>query len=107
MRHVWDNLISNALKFSPQGGTVRMTLEKGEQGLTFTIADEGPGISEDVQKHIFDKFYQADSSHKQEGNGLGLALVKRILAMENGTVHVENQPGGGALFTVRLRTSER
>ena len=107
MRHVWDNLISNAIKFSPQGGTIRMRLEKKEERLTFTIADKGPGISEDVQKHIFDKFYQADSSHKQEGNGLGLPLVKRILALENGTVQVENQPGSGALFTVRLPVSER
>ena len=102
MRHVWDNLISNAIKFSPQGGVVRMRLEKGEKGLIFTISDQGPGISEEAQKHIFDKFYQADSSHKQEGNGLGLALVKRILALENGTIRVANQESGGACFTVTL-----
>ena len=102
MRHVWDNLISNAIKFSPQGGIVRMRLEKGEKGLIFTISDQGPGISEEAQKHIFDKFYQADSSHKQEGNGLGLALVKRILAMENGNIRVANQKTGGACFTVTL-----
>ena len=102
MRHVWDNLISNAIKFSPQGGMIRMTLEKEDKGLIFTITDEGPGISEEAQKHIFDKFYQADSSHKQEGNGLGLALVKRILAMENGMIRVANQEAGGACFTVTL-----
>lgn len=102
MRHVWDNLISNAIKFSPQGGMIRMTLEKEDKGLIFTITDEGPGISEEAQKHIFDKFYQADSSHKQEGNGLGLALVKRILAMENGMIRVANQGAGGACFTVTL-----
>ena len=103
MRHVWDNLISNAIKFSPQGGTVRIALEKREHTLEFIICDEGPGLSEDAQKHIFDKFYQADSSHKQEGNGLGLALVKRILAIENGTVRGENRKQGGARFTVTLQ----
>lgn len=103
LRHVWDNLISNAIKFSPQGGTVRMVLIKKERELEFSISDEGPGLSEDAQKHIFDKFYQADSSHKEEGNGLGLALVKRILAIENGTVRAENRPGGGAIFVVTLQ----
>ena len=103
MRHVWDNLISNAIKFSPQGGTVRMVLENREEGLVFAISDDGPGISEEAQKHIFDKFYQADSSHKQEGNGLGLALVKRILSMENGKIQVTNEKNGGACFTVTLK----
>lgn len=103
LRHVWDNLISNAIKFSPQDGMVHMTLKRNEHQLEFTISDQGPGLSEDAQKHIFDKFYQADSSHKEEGNGLGLALVKRILAFENGTVHAENREEGGARFVVRLQ----
>lgn len=103
LRHVWDNLISNAIKFSPQGGIVRMTLKQNNHELVFAISDQGPGISEDDQKHIFDKFYQADSSHKQEGNGLGLALVKRILAFENGAVHAENMETGGARFVVTLQ----
>ena len=79
LRHVWDNLIGNAIKFSPQKGLVRIRLDKREEGIVFTVEDNGPGISQEAKKHIFDKFYQADSSHKQEGNGLGLALVKRIL----------------------------
>ena len=103
MRHVWDNLIGNAVKFSPRGGAVRMTLGKTEQDLVFTIEDSGPGLSEEDMRHVFDKFYQADSSHRQEGNGLGLALVKRVLALEDGEIRVENRPEGGCRFTVTLR----
>ena len=104
MRHVWDNLISNAIKFSPNGGTVKIHLAKKLKRLIFTVVDQGPGLSEEAQKHIFDKFYQADASHKQEGNGLGLALVKRILTIEKGQITAENIPEGGCRFTVTLRT---
>lgn len=103
MRHVWDNLISNAIKFSPDRGLVRIQLRKEHKKLIFTVEDNGPGLTEESQKHIFDKFYQADSSHKQEGNGLGLALVKRILSIEKGQVSVENLPQGGCRFTVMLQ----
>ena len=104
MRHVWDNLISNAVKFSPQGGAVKLRLTRKLGKPVFTIEDQGPGLSEETQKHIFDKFYQGDSSHKQEGNGLGLALVKRILTIEKGQITAENIPEGGCRFTVTLRT---
>ena len=104
MRHVWDNLISNAVKFSPNGGTVKIHLAKKLKRLIFTVEDQGNGLSEEAQKHIFDKFYQADASHKQEGNGLGLALVKRILTIEKGQIAAENLPEGGCRFTVILRT---
>ena len=104
MRHVWDNLISNAVKFSPNGGTVKIHLAKKLKKLIVTVEDQGPGLSEEAQKHIFDKFYQADASHKQEGNGLGLALVKRILTIEKGQIAAENIPEGGCRFTVTLRT---
>lgn len=102
MRHVWDNLISNAIKFSPQGGVVKLRLTQKLRKLIITVEDQGPGLSEEAQKHIFDKFYQADTSHKQEGNGLGLALVKRILTIENGQITAENIPEGGCRFTVTL-----
>ena len=105
MRHVWDNLISNAVKFSPQGSTVKLRLTEKLQKLIFTIEDQGPGLSEEAQKHIFDKFYQEDSSHKQEGNGLGLALVNRILTIEKGQITAENIPEGGCRFTVTLRAN--
>lgn len=103
MSHVWDNLISNAVKFSPDGGIVRMTLTKRLRKIIFTIEDSGSGLTEEAQKHIFDKFYQADGSHKQEGNGLGLTLVKRVLTIESGEIQVENRPLGGCCFTVTLR----
>lgn len=102
MHHVWSNLLSNAVKFSPQGGLVRIGLERNRDGIEFFIHDSGPGIPEEAMKHIFDRFYQADSSHKQEGNGLGLALVKKILQLENGRITVENCPQGGVRFTVYL-----
>lgn len=105
MRHVWDNLISNAVKFSPPDSTVTLRLTKKSKRIQFTIEDQGPGLSEEAQKRIFDKFYQADSSHKEEGNGLGLALVKRILTIEKGQITAENRPEGGCRFTVTLTTT--
>ncbi len=103
MRHVWDNVIANAIKFSPDGAVVKIRLTKKLKKLVFTVDDQGPGLTEEAQKHIFDKFYQADSSHKQEGNGLGLALVKRILAIEEGQINAENLPEGGCRFTISLQ----
>lgn len=102
MYHVWNNLIGNAVKFSPEGGLVGLRLEEMDGRILFTIEDEGCGIPEDAQKHIFDKFYQADNSHKEEGNGLGLALVKKILKVSGGEIHVKNRPEGGCRFTVIL-----
>ena len=102
MHHVWTNLLSNAVKFSPENGTITMILRQSENGIIFTIDDQGPGLSEESQKHIYDKFYQADGSHKQEGNGLGLTLVKRILSIEGGTITCENLPEQGCRFTVHL-----
>ena len=101
---VLSNVLSNAVKFSPQGGVVKLRLTKKARKLIFTIEDQGPGLSEDAQKHIFDKFYQGDSSHKQEGSGLGLALAKRILTIEKGQITAENIHEGGCRFTVTLRT---
>lgn len=104
MHHVWDNLIGNAIKFNPQYGLIRIRMEKQTDDVIFTIEDSGPGISDDAKKHIFDKFYQADSSHKEEGSGLGLPLVKKILSLSNGEISVENLSGGGCRFTVILHT---
>ncbi len=102
MNHVWSNLLSNAIKFSPQGGLVKLRLTKKGERIVFYIEDRGPGLSEEGQKHIFDKFYQEDTSHKSEGNGLGLPLVKRILANTGDTIIAENMPEGGCRFTVVL-----
>lgn len=101
LHHVWDNLIGNAVKFSPQGGMIRLRLYL-DDGIQFTVEDQGNGISPEALHHIFDKFYQADSSHREEGNGLGLALVKRILTFEGGTVTAQNLPQRGCIFHVTL-----
>ena len=100
MIHVWNNLIGNAIKFTPKGSAVRIRLFRDNNGIVFTVEDEGGGISDEAKNHIFDKFYQADSSHKQQGNGLGLALVKRILGIANATISCENLEGCGCRFTV-------
>lgn len=102
LMHVWNNLIGNAVKFSPPNAAVRLRLCRSDGGVVFTVEDEGPGIPPEAQKHIFDKFYQGDSSHREEGNGLGLALVKRILNVCGGEIAQENLPGRGCRFTVRL-----
>lgn len=102
LHHVWDNLIGNAIKFNPYGGVVRLRLLREGDAVVFTVEDEGPGLSEESKKHLFDKFYQADNSHKQEGNGLGLALVKRILTITGGKIEAENRTACGCKFTVSL-----
>ena len=101
---VWTNLLSNAFKFTPEGGRVSLSQHTGEDGLvTVTVTDTGCGMSEETQRHIFDKFYQGDVSHAAEGNGLGLALVRRILAMTDASIQVRSHPGEGSSFTVTLR----
>ena len=102
LMHVWSNLIGNAVKFNPPNGAVRLRLVRADGGVVFTVEDEGPGIPPEARKHIFDKFYQGDSSHREEGNGLGLALVKRILNVCGGEIAQENLPGRGCRFTVKL-----
>lgn len=102
LSHVWINLIDNAIKFDPQGGIIRLRLSKKNGMIRFTISDSGPGICEADKAHIFEKFFQADCSHAAEGNGLGLALVKRIVDIHRGNITVENLPEGGCEFTVTL-----
>lgn len=106
MRHVWGNLIGNAIKFSPQRGVVKIRLRKNSEQNIFIIEDQGNGLSDEAKRHIFDKFYQEDTSHKEEGNGLGLALVKRILLIEGGEIIAENLPERGCRFTVTLRAAK-
>ncbi len=100
--HVWTNLIDNAVKFGPKGGLVKIRLKQLDDKIRFDIEDEGAGISEEDAKHIFDRFYQADSSHKEEGNGLGLALVKRIVNICGGSIKLKSNKGTGSKFTVYL-----
>ena len=102
MFHVWSNLISNAIKFDPMGGLLKIRLVSENDNITCTVEDSGCGIEPGSIEHLFDRFYQSDSSHREEGNGLGLALVKNILALSGGTVFAENRAEGGAKFTVTL-----
>ena len=99
--HVWDNLLANAIKFSPQGGFIGIVLSHREDKVVVTVEDRGPGIPEEALAHIFDRFYQSETSHQEEGSGLGLALVKQIVTASGGTVHAENLPRG-CRFTVTL-----
>jgi len=103
MLHVWTNIIDNAVKFSPDEGAIAITASCAGDSITVAVEDNGPGIPADKLNHIFDKFYQADSSHKEEGNGLGLALVKQILDVCGGRAQAENKPSGGCIFTVTLK----
>ena len=100
--HVWSNLIDNAIKYGPRGGLITLRLREEAGQAVFTIEDCGPGIPESHQPHIFDKFYQVESSRTTEGNGLGLALTKRVLDGCGGTIAVENLPTAGCRFTVKL-----
>ena len=102
MYHVWSNLISNAIKFGPHGGLIQISLKQTESRYVFAITDRGSGIPEDERTRIFHRFYQGDSSHKEEGNGLGLALCQQILAVCGGHIGVENVPEGGCRFIVTL-----
>ena len=102
LSQVWVNILDNAIKHSPAGGVVHIAIWQTDGLLTVTITDHGDGMPEEVQKHIFEKFYQGDSSHKTEGNGLGLALVRRIVELCKGTIKVESTPGNGASFSVSL-----
>ncbi len=95
---VWKNLIQNAVKFCGEGGKISVTLRQNEGKAVVTVLDNGAGMSEETQKHIFEKFYQGDTSHSTEGNGLGLALVKRVADKLGGNVVVESKLGKGSKF---------
>ena len=102
MLHVWVNLLDNAIKFDPVGGEIRLRLHCESTCIRITVSDNGPGIPKDQQSAIFERFYQADGSHKSEGNGLGLALARRIVRMCGGDISVSSEPGKGSCFTVEL-----
>lgn len=102
LEQVWSNIIDNAIKHSPSGSVIQVELQRKENSVVVRIADYGDGMSEETQKHIFEKFYQGDCSRKSDGNGLGLALVKRILDLCKGTVEVESALGKGSVFSVTL-----
>lgn len=100
---VWNNLFSNAVKFTEPGGKITLTAKAEGEYAVVTVSDTGCGFSPETGKHIFEKFYQGDSSHAARGNGLGLALVKRIMDITGGDISVKSEVGRGSTFTVKLR----
>ena len=105
--HIWQNLLSNAVKFSHEGGTIHVRCYNTDDDVVVEIEDHGIGMNDDTLHHIYEKFYQGDPSHKSEGNGLGLALVYRIVEILNGKIEVESVQGSGSLFRVLLPQTHR
>ena len=102
LMQLWANIFFNAIKFTPDNGTITCILKQSSGWITAIISDNGIGMCEDVQKHIFDKFYQGDKSHSSEGNGLGLALVKRIIDLCGGIIEVHSEYEKGSTFIIKL-----
>ena len=103
MQQLWINLISNAVKFTGKNGSIEISVSGSEDGrATVSVRDSGVGMTEEEQKHIFDKFWQADSSRSVAGNGLGLSIVKRITQIAGGEITVKSRPNEGSVFTVVL-----
>ena len=100
---VWNNLFSNAFKFTPPCGSVRVSMSATEHHAVVKVADTGCGMTPEVGTHIFEKFYQGDTSRASQGNGLGLALVKKVVDIIQGEISVESAVSKGSTFTVRIR----
>lgn len=102
LKEVWLNLLDNAAKFSPNGSTVGVTLRKEPGSVVVAVTDQGCGMDAETRRHIFEQFYQGDTSHKTQGNGLGLAMAQKIVALHGGKITADSRPGAGSCFTVSL-----
>ena len=106
LSQVWLNVIGNSIKFSPEGSVITVSGHMREDRIRISIKDTGEGMDEQTLGHIFERFYQGDSAHSSEGNGLGLPLVKRIIELCGGTIRVESQKDRGTVFTVFFNTNK-
>ena len=102
MELVWNNLFSNAVKFTEPGGSILLTETSDAENVYVSVRDTGCGMCEETRKHIFEKFYQGDTSHATAGNGLGLALAMRVLQLNHFDIQVESVQGKGSCFTVTM-----
>lgn len=102
LTQVWLNLIGNAIKYTPENGKLIVNCYKTNGAIKVIIKDSGVGMSDEMVKHIFEKFYQGDKSHKTEGNGLGLSIAKRIVDLCVGEIEVSSKPHHGSTFIVKL-----
>ncbi|GIO44678.1 sensor histidine kinase [Paenibacillus apis] len=105
LNQVWLNLLDNAIKFTPEGGSIQIQMKKKEDRLAILIQDSGPGIGPDALPRIFDKFYQQDASHSTAGNGLGLSIAHQIVELHGGTITCDSSLNQGTTFTVTLPLS--
>ena len=105
VEHIWSNLLSNAIRFTPAGGQITVVLRQDEGAVTVSVSDTGIGMDEETQRHIFDKFYRAAPYPDDRGNGLGLSIVRRVVSLCGGQVAVFSRPGNGSTFTVTLPTT--
>ncbi len=104
MQHLWLNLLNNAIKFTPEGGTITVSLKKDGEKIIASIADTGEGMSEEMVQRIFDKYYQGNSSKSGNGLGLGLSIVYRIIVLCKARIKVDSKLGEGTTFTVELKS---
>lgn len=102
LAQVWLNILGNAIKFVETNGTIRVLLYKLKNSVTVSVEDNGMGMSPEVMQRIYEKFYQGDRSHSTSGNGLGLALVKRIVDLHQGNIQVSSEEREGTVFLVEL-----
>ncbi len=102
MKHLWINLMNNAIKYTPPGGEISVTLSYQDKYITVTVADTGRGMDEDTLSHLFDPYYQGDRSHSGQGLGLGLSIAKKIVTLCNGSIQVKSRVDEGSVFTVTL-----